>query len=115
MKHYIHAIKNFVNFKGRASRSNYWYFVLFNFLFALVSLVIDAAIGISLLYPLYALFSIVPSIAVAVRRLHDINKSGWWYLIGLIPMIGTIWLLIYFFRKGDLHPNNYGVENPILK
>jgi uncharacterized membrane protein YhaH (DUF805 family) len=115
MKHYIHAIKNYVNFKGRASRSNYWFFVLFNILFSIAAVILDAVIGISLFYPLYILFALLPSISVTIRRLHDINKSGWWYLIGIIPIVGAIWLLVYFFRKGDLNTNNYGDVNTILK
>lgn len=63
------------------------------------------------LYGLIALGTIVPSLAVAVRRLHDTNKSGWYYLIGLIPLVGPILLLVWFFTDGNRFTNNYG-EDP---
>jgi uncharacterized membrane protein YhaH (DUF805 family) len=114
MKHYIHAFNNYANFKGRASRSNYFLFAIFNFLFALAAIIIDSILGISLLYPIYVLGTIVPSIAILVRRLHDINKSGWWYFIALIPLVGVVWLFVLLLTKGTDGVNNYGAENEVL-
>lgn len=112
------VFENYANFNGRARRSEYWYFALANlvlilpfYLLAFVGALNDmqwlAVLG-GIVYVLAALALIVPSLAVAVRRLHDINKSGWFYLIGLIPFIGGIILLVWFFTEGTKGPNDYG-------
>ncbi len=113
-------LKNYANFSGRARRAEYWYFVLGNFILIMPFYVI-AMIGVAtdmgaistlgmIVYVIVALATIVPSLAVAVRRLHDINKSGWLYFIALIPLIGAIILLVWFFTEGDKFTNNYGPD-----
>lgn len=104
---------NYANFKGRARRSEYWYFVLLHFLISLVLFALVFALGTAgiILYAIYALAIIVPSLAVVVRRLHDVNKSGWFYFISLVPLIGGIWLLVLLATEGDSGPNQYG-EDP---
>lgn len=84
--------KNYTNFSGRATRAEYWYAVLFMFLVGCV-LAIFGKFGMWLSY-LFSLGCFVPSIAIAIRRMHDIGKSGWWILISLIPVIGTIWYIV---------------------
>ncbi len=105
------VLENYANFDGRARRSEYWYFVLANFLISIVLQIIDAVIGLPIFGGLYGLAVLIPSIAVAVRRLHDINKSGWWILIALIPLVGAIWLIVLLATNGDQGPNQYG-EDP---
>lgn len=115
------VFENYANFNGRARRSEYWYFVLANFILILpfYALTIIAALsdmqGLAsigmVVYVLAALGLFIPSLAVAIRRLHDINKSGWAYLIGLIPLVGGIILLVWFFTEGTKGPNDYG-EDP---
>lgn len=118
MKWYLKVVRdNYANFNGRARREEYWMFVLFNLLFIMAIALfsgsmaeltgIEAFFGI---YVLYLLGIIIPSLAVAVRRLHDTNKSGWFYLVSLIPLIGGIWLLILFVTPGDQGPNQYGPD-----
>ena len=114
------AFKNYANFSGRARRAEYWYFVLGNFILIIPFYVLaivgvsNENIGLSLLgnivYLVIALGFFIPGLAVAVRRLHDINKSGWYYFIVLIPLIGAIVLLVWFFTDGDRFTNNYGAD-----
>ena len=115
------VFKNYANFQGRARRAEYWYFSLFNFLviipfyFIAIMGVLKGSSGLSILgttiYVLFALGTMVPGIAACVRRLHDLNKSGWNYFICLIPIIGGIILLVWFFTDGNRFTNNYG-EDP---
>lgn len=118
MKWYLKVVRdNYANFNGRARREEYWMFVLFNMLFAIgiavISSVLTSLTNIEAFFGLYAIYILgvlVPSLAVAVRRLHDINKSGWFYLIVLIPIIGSIWLLVLFVTEGDAGANDYGTD-----
>ena len=118
MEWYIKVIKSYSDFNGRSRRKEYWMFTLWNFIFALLAISLDYSFGIvypSLgygpLYIAYTLFVLVPNIAVAIRRLHDTGKSGWMYLVGLIPIAGAIWLLILFVKEGNQGNNAYG-EDP---
>jgi uncharacterized membrane protein YhaH (DUF805 family) len=111
---YLKVVRdNYANFSGRARRSEYWYFLLCNLLIAIVLGTLAALLGTigMVLYIAYALAVIIPSLAVVVRRLHDVGKSGWFYFICLIPVIGSIWLLVLFCTEGDVGPNQYG-EDP---
>jgi uncharacterized membrane protein YhaH (DUF805 family) len=109
MEWYIKVMKNYANFKGRARRKEYWMFALFNAIFATVAFVLDMVLGTYIvLYGLYLVAVIVPSLAVAVRRLHDVGKSGGWFFIVFIPLIGAIWLLILFVTDGTAGDNAYG-------
>ncbi|MBB3699457.1 DUF805 domain-containing protein [Flammeovirga yaeyamensis] len=119
MEYFIKAFKNYANFSGRARRSEYWFFLLFHLitifaLFALDAFIMNVLeVGFSPFYLLYFLVSIVPSIALIVRRLHDVGKSGWFYFISFIPLIGPIWLIVLFCTDGEYGNNQYG-ENPKL-
>ena len=111
MEWYLKVVRNYAVFTGRARRTEYWMFVLFNILFAALASVLDWILGSwNMVSGLYGLAMLIPSIAVAVRRLHDINKTGFFLLIGLIPVIGFIWLLILFLKEGDMGDNQYGTD-----
>ena len=101
MNWYLKALKQYADFSGRARRKEYWMFVLFNMIFAIVAMILDNVLGIAMegvgygpLYGLYVLAMIIPGLALTVRRLHDVGKSGWMILIALIPLIGGIWILV---------------------
>lgn len=113
--------KNYANFQGRARRSEYWNFFLFYFLiyitlyamtlglgFATESPVLMGIFGLLLL--IFAFGSLIPFLGVTVRRLHDTDKSGWMILIGLIPLIGTIILIVFYCTEGTRGPNQYGID-----
>ena len=110
MEWYLRVVKdNYGNFAGRARRKEYWMFALFNVLFIIAAVIVDLILGtLPLIYVLYALAMIIPGIAVTVRRLHDVGKSGWWYFIVLIPLIGAIWMLVLLCTDGTPGPNGYG-------
>lgn len=99
-----------LDFSSRSSRSEYWYFYLFIFLAAFVAVIFDTFLSAGILYALVMLVTLIPSIAVSVRRLHDVDKSGWWLLLYLIPVIGVIVLLIWFCSKGTTGPNRFGPD-----
>jgi uncharacterized membrane protein YhaH (DUF805 family) len=114
------VFKNYANFSGRARRAEYWYYTLANILLIIPFYAIGfigvlnessalATLGL-MVYGLLALGTFLPTLAVAVRRLHDLNKSGWSYFIILIPFIGAIILLVWFFTDGDRRSNNYGPD-----
>jgi uncharacterized membrane protein YhaH (DUF805 family) len=116
---YLEALKKYAVFSGRSRRMEYWYFVLFNIIVSIVLGVIDAVLfgtldsgmGAGLLSGIYGLAVLIPSLAVTVRRLHDIDRSGWWILIGLVPLIGVIVLLVFALLEGTPGDNRYG-PNP---
>jgi uncharacterized membrane protein YhaH (DUF805 family) len=116
MQWYTDVIKKYVEFSGRARRKEFWMFVLINFAISVVLSIIDRVIGTDsangggLLQSIYGLAVLLPSIAVAVRRLHDTNRSGWWILIGLIPLVGTIILIVFYATDGDAGDNKYGPD-----
>jgi uncharacterized membrane protein YhaH (DUF805 family) len=108
MEHYIGALKNYATFTGRATRQEYWMFVLFNFIFMIIAGTVDGVLGsYGLVSGIYGLGVLLPSLAIAIRRLHDIDKSGWFMLVSLIPIIGGLWLLIMFCTKGTDGINSY--------
>jgi uncharacterized membrane protein YhaH (DUF805 family) len=111
MDWYIKVLKNYANFEGRARRQEYWMFLLINLIIIIVLGVIDGLIGDSgILGMIYSLAVFIPSLAVGIRRLHDIGKTGWWILISFIPIIG-FFVLIYFFVQ-DGEPENQWGQNP---
>ncbi|MDR1123052.1 MAG: DUF805 domain-containing protein [Elusimicrobiota bacterium] len=103
MKYFIEGFKKAFDFKGRSTRTQYWMFCLFYSIIALLLNLPAAFAGekpgivvviIGFVYIIYWLLTIIPCTSIAVRRMHDVNKSGWWILINLIPLIGFIWFLI---------------------
>jgi uncharacterized membrane protein YhaH (DUF805 family) len=109
MEYFLDAFKKYADFTGRAQRKEYWMFILFYTIFYVVLSIIDSIIGIVLLSALYSLALLVPSISIAARRLHDTGRSGWWQLIILIPLLGTI-VLIVFLVQDSHDENEYGVN-----
>jgi uncharacterized membrane protein YhaH (DUF805 family) len=112
MEYFIGALKQYATFTGRATRQEYWMFILFYVIFYVVLAVIDGALNMMLLTTIFSVVLLVPSISVAARRLHDTGRTGWWQLIGLIPLIGII-ILIVFLAQDSHGDNEYGV-NPKL-
>lgn len=118
MNWYLQVLKKYAEFSGRARRKEYWMFALFNIIFLVVAIILDnvlgtaiEGVGYGLFYILYALAVLIPGLAVAVRRLHDVGKSGWMMLIALIPLIGAIWLLVLMVIDSNPGENEYG-PNP---
>ena len=116
MNWFLDVVKNhYADFSGRARRSEYWYFVLFYVLIDFGLAIVDritglhaGASGVGVLVGIFVLAMLIPSIAVAVRRLHDTDRSGWWLLIALIPLIGAIVLLVFYVQEGSAGDNQYG-------
>jgi uncharacterized membrane protein YhaH (DUF805 family) len=106
------GFSNYVNFSDRSSRSAYWWWILFYVLGGIVAGIIDALIGtdMRIVSGLFGLAMILPNLAVAIRRLHDLDRTGWWVLLGLIPIIGWIILLIWYCTKGTDGPNRFGPD-----
>ena len=118
MNWYLKVFKQYLDFSGRARRKEYWMFVLFHFIALFLLMLIDTTIGttvgeegVGFFYLVYLVLAIIPSIAVSVRRLHDLGKSGVWFLINFIPFIGAIWFLILTCMEGENKSNQWG-ENP---
>ncbi len=111
---YLKVLKNYVGFEGRARRTEYWMFVLFNFIASLILGFIGGFIGLdSILSYIYSLAVLLPSLAVAVRRLHDTGRSGWMILLSLIPLVGAIVLIVFMCQDSQPGDNKYG-SNPKL-
>ena len=117
MNWYLEVLKKYAVFGGRARRTEYWLFFLFNSIIVLVLGIIEAIAGItpdtdvSILGNLYSLAVLIPSLAVGVRRLHDTGRSGWWMFISLVPIVGVIVLLVFFVQDSQDGDNQYG-PNP---
>jgi uncharacterized membrane protein YhaH (DUF805 family) len=114
---YLKVLKEYANFNGRARRKEYWMFTLFNIIFGGIAMILDSVFGIAIegvgygpLYGVYVLVLFIPGLAVAVRRLHDIGKSGWMILIALIPVIGAIWILVLMVTDSNPGENLYGAN-----
>lgn len=117
MNWYLSVLKQYAVFKGRARRKEYWFFLLFNLIASLVLTVVDfmtgsldPELGMGLLSGLYTLAVLIPSLAVTVRRLHDTDRTGWWLLIGLVPLIGAIVLLVFMLLDSQPGDNQYGAN-----
>lgn len=109
---FVNVLKNhYADFKGRASRPQYWYFVLCSFIVSIPFAIVDSILFQGqVLTLILSLALLVPSIAIGVRRLHDLGKPGWWFFMVLIPLIGSIALIILFCMKGEEKVNTYGVK-----
>ena len=116
MRWYLEVLKKYTLFTGRARRSEYWYFVLVNLVIALVLAMVDGLIrkmlGMSPFGMLYSLAVLVPGIAVSIRRLHDTDRSGWWLLLALVPLVGLV--LIWFLAQDSMASTNRYGQNPKL-
>jgi uncharacterized membrane protein YhaH (DUF805 family) len=114
MEWYLDVLKKYAEFSGRARRKEYWMFMLFNFIVAFVIGFVEGIIGSGgIVGGLYSLAVLLPGIAVSVRRLHDTDRSGWWLLIGLVPIVGALVLLFFMVQEGKETENDFG-SNPKL-
>ena len=117
MNWYLEVLKKYAVFSDRARRKEYWFFTLFNIIISIVLTVIDGVVGsfspeagMGFLGGIYALAVLIPAIAVSVRRLHDTERSGWWLLIALVPLIGTLVLLLFMVQDSKPGQNQYGAN-----
>lgn len=111
MNWFVAVIKKYAEFSGRARRKEYWMFVLFYILIAIGLTVVESMLGFAgILSGIFGLGLLVPSIAVTIRRLHDTDRSGWWILIGFVPLVGGIVLLVFMCLVGSSGSNQYGSD-----
>jgi uncharacterized membrane protein YhaH (DUF805 family) len=117
MRWFLKVLSQYADFSGRARRAEYWYFVLVCVLISIPLLVLDFmfelyshAAGIGALSGLFLLFMLVPSVAVGVRRLHDTGRSGWWWLINLVPFIGPFIIIVLCIERGQSFVNRFGAD-----
>ena len=123
MKYYLKALENYSGFDGRATRTEFWVFGLFCLIFIVTTVVLDHLLGtcfkydmgygvrvlpFGYIFAMYCLATLIPTLALHVRRLHDIGKSGWFLFIVLIPVIGAIWLLVLYGTDSNAGYNKYG-------
>lgn len=120
MNWYLKCLKHYADFSGRARRKEYWMFVLFYAIIAIPIQIIEnllgwasPELGMGVLGGLYSLCFFIPGLAVSVRRLHDIGKSGWNILFFLIPLVGAVVLLIWFCKEGERRNNAWGLDPKI--
>jgi uncharacterized membrane protein YhaH (DUF805 family) len=112
-------MKKYGDLSGRARRKEYWMFHLFNVIFTIAVVILasifgtasEEDLGLRVIYGLFALAIILPTLSATVRRLHDVGKSGWWILISIIPLIGDIWLFVLMVTDSQPGDNQYG-PNP---
>ncbi|MEE6451126.1 DUF805 domain-containing protein [Gottfriedia acidiceleris] len=111
MEWYLKVLKNYAVFSGRARRTEYWMFFLFNAIITIILSILQSIADIdNILTGIYGLLLILPSLAVGARRLHDSGRSGWWLLIGIIPFIGTIILIVFFCLDSEEGDNRFGAN-----
>jgi len=102
------VLGQYANFQGRARRSEFWWFYLASVVATIVAAILDAVIGAPIFQIVVGLGLVIPTLAVGARRLHDIGKSGWWQLIGLVPLVGFIVLIVFYAQDGHPTPNQHG-------
>jgi uncharacterized membrane protein YhaH (DUF805 family) len=117
MNWYLDVLKKYAVFSGRARRKEFWMFVLFNFVAGVVLSILDRTLGSTygqqqtgILSSIYSLAIFIPSLAVGIRRMHDIGKNGTWILINLIPFVGWIWYIVLAAKEGQAGPNQFGPD-----
>lgn len=117
MDGFVRVLKQYATFEGRARRAEFWWFLLACLLLSFGLVWLDHGlglwsreVGLGLFSTLFALYTLSPTVSVAVRRLHDIGLSGWWVWINLIPMVGPLVLLAMMARKGHAGDNAYGPD-----
>ncbi|MDE0002591.1 MAG: DUF805 domain-containing protein [Rhodospirillaceae bacterium] len=117
MNWYLAALRKYAVFHGRARRKEYWYFFLFTAIFLWLTMFLDVQLGtfsmaleMGLLSGCFSLATAAPYVAVSVRRLHDTDRSGWWFLLQFIPVVGTIWYLILLVLDGSAGVNRFGAD-----
>ncbi len=114
MSWYVETLKKYVVSSGRARRKEVWLFCLFNMILDNVLRLAIEGPGYGPIYILFGLAIFLPGLAVSVRRLHDVGKSGWFQLIAIIPIVGGIWLLVLYLRDGTAGDNQYGANPKMM-
>jgi len=125
MNWYLKVLKQYADFSGRARRKEFWMFILFNMIFAIVAMILDNVLGTTFdlygqslgygwLYLIYCLAIFLPSLAVVVRRLHDVGKSGWNYFFAFIPLVGAIILLVWWCKDSQAGENKWGANPKMI-
>jgi len=112
------GFRNYVGFSSRASRSEFWYWTLFTVLVSIVTSIIDLEVfdlevlssSVTPFSSIWGLATLLPSLAIGVRRLHDTDRSGWWWLLSFIPLIGIIVLIVFWCFEGTRGPNRFGPD-----
>jgi len=107
-----YGFEHYVDFSGRSSRPSYWWWFLFGILAGIGANILDAIFGGGIISILVGLALLLPGLSYAARRLHDINRTGWWLLIGILPLIGLIVLIVFLVQRGDAGENQYGPPPP---
>ena len=111
MNWYVEALKNkYATFTGRAHRTEFWMFLLMTVIVTMVVSVVDSIIGKQVLSTLYGLATLVPGLAIGARRLHDTDRSGWWQLLGLVPLVGIIVLIVFYVQDSQPGGNRFGAN-----
>ena len=117
MQWYLDVLKKYAVFSGRARRKEFWMFVLFNFIAVIVAGILDNILNTTysnqstgIISTLYSLAVLLPGLGVAIRRMHDLGKSGWWVLVSLIPIAGIIWYIVLVATEGQHGDNQYGAD-----
>ena len=113
MEWYLKVLKNYAEFTGRARRKEFWMFTLIHLIITYGLIIVGGVFElgfVSIIAGIYIIGTIVPNLAVSVRRLHDTGKSGWWILISFVPFIGGIWFLVLAATEGDSGANAYGPD-----
>jgi uncharacterized membrane protein YhaH (DUF805 family) len=118
MEWYLTVLRRYADFSGRSRRKEYWMYTLFNLIFMIIAAVLDNVLGLTFhemfpygyIYLAYALIVLIPGLAVAVRRMHDIGKSGWMLFVAIIPLVGAIWLLVLLVTEGENRDNKWGAN-----
>ena len=106
----LSGFRNYVRFSGRASRSELWFWMLFYVLVLIAGSVADSLVGLSLIGGIASLVLFLPTISAQVRRLHDRDRSGWWWFIFFVPLVGSIVMFIWFVLKGTRGDNRFGPD-----
>lgn len=110
MDYFLGALKKYADFSGRARRKEYWMYMLFYFIAAIIVAFFDIVLGISFLSIILGLALLIPTISITTRRLHDTDRTGWWQLVFLVPIVGFIVMLVFMCM--DSHPDNEYGPNP---
>lgn len=115
----VDPFKKYIEFSGRASRKQYWMFMLFVVVIAMILGFFDGLMGtqigetpqsVGVLSLIWSLAILLPSLSITVRRLHDTNRSGWWFLISFIPLLGGVVLVVFMVMNGNAGSNQYGLD-----
>jgi uncharacterized membrane protein YhaH (DUF805 family) len=122
MQWYLKVLRQYADFNGRARRTEYWMFALFSIAISIVLGLLDLMLGLTFIEGstsgwlglIYGLAVLLPSLGVGVRRLHDTGRSGWWLLIGLVPLVGAIVLIVFLATAGNPGSNAYGPDPKAL-